>query len=65
MGEADLVGTGISYCATCDGNFYRNRPIGVICTVPAQWHEVEFFGRSCKSGDSYVTFDVEALFRAM
>ena len=42
MGEADLVGTGISYCATCDGNFYRNRPIGVICTVPAQWHEVEF-----------------------
>lgn len=59
MGEADLVGTGISYCATCDGNFYRNRPIGVICTVPAQWHEVEFLAGLASQVTAYVTFDVE------
>ena len=29
-GEAALVGRGISYCATCDGAFFRNVPIAVI-----------------------------------
>jgi len=29
-GEAELVGKGISYCATCDGAFFREVPIAVI-----------------------------------
>ena len=29
-GEQPLVGRGISYCATCDGAFFRNVPIAVI-----------------------------------
>lgn len=28
--EQELVGRGISYCATCDGAFFRNVPIAVI-----------------------------------
>lgn len=28
--EEKLVGRGISYCATCDGNFYRNKVVAVI-----------------------------------
>ena len=58
-GEEELRGAGVSYCATCDGNFYRNRPIGVICTVPAQWHEVEFLAGLASQVTAYVTFDVE------
>ncbi len=29
-GEADFLGKGVSYCATCDGAFYRNREVAVI-----------------------------------
>ncbi len=27
--ERDLVGKGVSYCATCDGNFYKNKVVAV------------------------------------
>lgn len=29
-GEAELQGKGVSYCATCDGPFYRNQEIAVV-----------------------------------
>jgi len=29
-GEEEFVGRGISNCATCDGPFYRNKPVAVI-----------------------------------
>lgn len=29
-GEDELVGRGISYCATCDGNFYRKKVVAVV-----------------------------------
>lgn len=31
-GEAEQLGRGVSYCATCDGMFYRGKHIGVLST---------------------------------
>ena len=28
--EAKYVGRGVSYCATCDGNFYKNKDVAVV-----------------------------------
>jgi thioredoxin reductase (NADPH) len=30
IGEKELLGKGVSYCATCDGFFYKNKTVGVI-----------------------------------
>lgn len=29
-GEDELVGSGVSYCATCDGAFYKNKTVAVV-----------------------------------
>lgn len=41
-GEADRVGLGVSYCATCDGGLYRGRAIAALCFNPRFEHEVAF-----------------------
>ena len=44
-GEAELVGKGVSYCATCDGFLYKGKTIAVICNAKRFEHEVEFLAR--------------------
>ncbi len=41
-GENELVGRGVSYCATCDGGLYRGRKIAVICNNRRFEHEVKY-----------------------
>ena len=47
-GEAELVGRGVSYCATCDGNLYRGKTIGVICGAARFEHEAAFLAGLAK-----------------
>ncbi len=41
-GEAELLGMGVSYCATCDGFLYKNKTIAVHCTSKRYEHEVAY-----------------------
>ena len=41
-GEERLLGRGVSYCATCDGMFYRDRPIVVAGDAPDLEEETEW-----------------------
>ncbi len=41
-GEAQMLGRGVSYCATCDGFLYKKKTIAVYCGAPRYEHEVEY-----------------------
>lgn len=41
-GEAEFLGKGVSYCATCDGNLYCGKTIAVICNNVRFEHEVKY-----------------------
>ncbi len=41
-GEEELLGKGVSYCATCDGMLYKGKRIAVVCNDPKYEHEVEY-----------------------
>ena len=41
-GEDEMLGRGVSYCATCDGMFYKDKEIAVLCNDPKYEHEVEY-----------------------
>lgn len=44
-GEAEYLGRGVSYCATCDGMLYRNKPVAVLGWTDTARHEAEFLER--------------------
>ena len=41
-GEAEFLGRGVSYCATCDGMLYRNQPVAVVGFSDSAKKEAEF-----------------------
>jgi len=41
-GEAEFLGRGVSYCATCDGMLYRGRPVAVLGWSDTAKREAEF-----------------------
>ncbi|NLY74290.1 MAG: FAD-dependent oxidoreductase [Firmicutes bacterium] len=47
-GEADFVGRGVSYCATCDGMFFKGKTVALIGYIPEAEREVNFLAEICQ-----------------
>ena len=46
-GENELLGRGVSYCATCDAHFYRGKTVAVIGYSGHACREAAFLAESC------------------
>lgn len=47
-GEEELAGMGVSYCATCDGAFFKNRVAAVVGGGDVAAEDAVFLARICK-----------------
>ncbi len=47
--EDKLIGHGVSYCALCDGNFYKNKDVSVIGAGDSALLEALYLASICKS----------------
>jgi len=48
LGEKELIGAGVHFCATCDGAFYRDKEVLVIGGGNSALEEGIFLARFCK-----------------
>lgn len=63
-GEEQLLGRGLSYCATCDGMLYKGKKIAILCNDPKYEHEVEYLADLAEQVWYFPTFADSTVNRA-
>lgn len=58
-GEEDFLGKGVSYCATCDGFFYKGKSIAVFCADKRYEHEVEYLADLAEKVYLFAPYDCD------
>ncbi|QTL98702.1 thioredoxin reductase [Iocasia frigidifontis] len=58
-GEEELLGSGVSYCATCDGALYRNKDVAVIAYTEEGIEESEYLAEIVDTVYFIPQFDFE------
>lgn len=53
-GEEELIGSGVSWCGTCDGMFYRGKEVAVLSAWNGGVEEAEFLSKLASKVDYYV-----------
>lgn len=48
-GERELLGRGVSYCATCDGRMFEGKDVAVISYTEEGENETTFLGELCRN----------------
>ncbi|VBB09847.1 pyridine nucleotide-disulphide oxidoreductase class-ii [Lucifera butyrica] len=48
QGEKEFLGRGVSYCATCDGMFYKDKDVAVISYTAEGEQEAGYLGELCR-----------------
>lgn len=46
-GEAELLGRGVGYCATCDGPLYRNKSVAILAYAAEGEHDANYLAELC------------------
>lgn len=54
--EARLLGSGVSYCATCDGFLYKGKTVAVYCTDERMAHDIKYLEEICGKLYIYTSF---------
>ena len=58
-GEKELLGRGVSYCATCDAPLYRGKTAAVIGYSPREEAEAAFLSEVCETVTYFPTYREE------
>ena len=56
-GETELIGCGVSYCATCDGFLYKGKTIAVYCQSESYEHEVSYLASLAEKVYLYTPYE--------
>ena len=54
--EDRLLGSGVSYCATCDGFLYKGKTVAVFCTDERMAHDIKYLEEICGKVYIYTSF---------